>query len=63
MTIEPITLRKIQSHAENLSERLTATRRYLHAHPELSGREEKTAAFIAKELICLGLDVRQVIGG
>ena len=31
---------------------LLAIYKELHAHPELSGREEKTAAFIAIELRC-----------
>ncbi len=34
----------------------------LHAHPELSGHEEKTAAFIAKELKAVGCEVTEKVG-
>ncbi len=38
-------------------------RRHLHKHPELSGHEERTAAFIADILEKEGLPVRSNIGG
>ena len=34
----------------------------LHAHPELSGQEEKTAAFVAKELRAVGCEVTEKVG-
>jgi hippurate hydrolase len=34
----------------------------LHAHPELSGKEEKTSAFIAKELRAVGCEVTEKVG-
>ena len=34
----------------------------LHAHPELSGQEEKTAAFVAKELKAVGCEVTEKVG-
>ena len=34
----------------------------LHAHPELSGQEQKTAAFIAKELRAVGCEVTEKVG-
>src|SRR5687767_11474739 len=34
----------------------------LHAHPELSGQEEKTAAFVAKELRTVGCEVTEKVG-
>lgn len=37
---------------------LIATRRFLHAHPELSGQEFDTAAMIARELAVAGLEPR-----
>jgi amidohydrolase len=37
-------------------------RRDLHAHPELSNRETRTAALIAKELRALGLEVKTAVG-
>jgi amidohydrolase len=42
--------------AEVLRAKLIATRRYLHQHPELSNREEKTAQYIAEKLRSFGLD-------
>lgn len=41
--------------AAALQPRLVDCRRYLHAHPELSGQEAKTAAFVAERLTELGL--------
>jgi len=38
-------------------------RRHLHRHPELSGEEEKTAAYIADRCHQLGWEVHQNIGG
>jgi amidohydrolase len=37
---------------------LIATRRFIHAHPELSGQEFETAALIARELAVAGLSPR-----
>jgi amidohydrolase len=42
--------------AEALRAKLIETRRYLHQHPELSNREEKTAQYIAEKLRSFGLD-------
>lgn len=41
---------------------LVATYKDLHAHPELSGHEEKTSAFVANELRSLGYDVTEHVG-
>jgi amidohydrolase len=41
---------------------LVAIYKQLHAHPELSGMEEKTAEFIAKELRAVGCDVTEKVG-
>lgn len=41
---------------------LLAIYKDLHAHPELSGKEEKTAAFVAKELRAVGCEVTEKIG-
>ena len=40
-----------------------AWRRHLHAHPELSGQEKKTAAFISRQLATLGIEHETGIGG
>lgn len=37
-------------------------RRRLHAHPELSFREEATAAFIAEQLAAAGIECRRIAG-
>ncbi len=42
---------------------LIEVRRDLHRHPEVSGREERTAGVIAARLRMLGLDVRTGVGG
>ena len=44
--------------AESLRARVVADRRDFHAHPELSNREQRTAAVIAERLKSLGLEVR-----
>lgn len=44
-------------------EELTAIRRHLHMHPELSFEEEKTAAFIAEKLEGWGYAVTRNVGG
>jgi len=41
---------------------LVTTYKALHANPELSGHEEKTAAMLAKELRALGYEVTEGIG-
>ena len=44
------------------TEALLEIRRYLHAHPELSGSEQRTAALLAGELRTLGRRVREGVG-
>jgi hippurate hydrolase len=46
-----------------LAERLTAWRRHLHRHPELSGQEAETARFVQARLAELGLPFVAGIGG
>src|SRR5689334_16233587 len=41
---------------------LVTTYKALHANPELSGHEEKTAAVLARELRALGYEVTEGIG-
>jgi amidohydrolase len=41
---------------------LLAIYKDLHAHPELSGHEEKTSAFVAKELKAAGCEVTEKVG-
>jgi amidohydrolase len=42
---------------------LVAIRRDLHRHPELSGKEERTARIVAEHLRALGMEVRAGVGG
>jgi len=49
----------IQKHQEAI----LADRRYLHAHPELSGQEVNTAAYIAEKLREMGLEPQTGVGG
>ncbi|MET0622259.1 MAG: amidohydrolase [Pyrinomonadaceae bacterium] len=54
---------KIAAAAEALRGRLVETRRDLHAHPELSNREERTSRVVAERLRSLGLtDVKTGVG-
>src|SRR5512143_4124042 len=48
----------IRAAVEKLTPALVATRRDLHAHPELSNREERTGRLVAERLRGLGLQVR-----
>lgn len=54
---QPLPCELDQFLAARLSD-LVATRRYIHAHPELSGQEFQTAALIARELEAAGLSPR-----
>jgi hippurate hydrolase len=47
----------------DLTERLTAWRHHLHAHPELSLQESATAAFVCEKLAELGIPYTANIGG
>ena len=42
---------------------ILADRRHLHAHPELSGQEVQTAAYIAEKLREMGLEPQTGVGG
>ncbi len=52
----------IRPAADDLAEQLIDWRRYLHAHPELSGQEESTAAFIVDQLRAMGYEPQQRVG-
>lgn len=55
-------LAQIKDLAANLAPRLIGIRRHIHAHPELSGQEYQTAAYVAGVLSSLGLHVREDVG-
>ncbi|MEL6902736.1 MAG: M20 family metallopeptidase [Cyanobacteria bacterium J06606_4] len=52
----------IQKLATKLTPRLIEIRRHLHAHPELSGQEYKTAAYVAGVLSSFGYQVQEMVG-
>lgn len=55
-------LTKIKYLAQQLAPRLIEIRRHIHAHPELSGQEYETAAYVAGVLSSCGLIVQEAIG-
>ena len=55
-------LDRIHSIATNLAPRLIEIRRHLHAHPELSGKEYQTGAYIAGVLSAAGLQTQESVG-
>lgn len=55
-------LAEIKDLAEKFTPRLIEIRRHLHAHPELSGKEHQTSAYIAGVLSSCGLNVKEAVG-
>jgi amidohydrolase len=55
-------LTRIQDLATKLAPRLIEIRRHIHSHPELSGQEYQTSAFVAGVLSSSGLHVQEGIG-
>lgn len=55
-------LNAIQTATAKLTPRLIDIRRHLHAHPELSGHEHQTAAYVAGVLSSCGLQVQESVG-
>jgi amidohydrolase len=55
-------LTRIKDIAAKLAPRLIEIRRHLHSHPELSGQEFQTAAYVAGVLSSCGLRVREGVG-
>jgi hippurate hydrolase len=53
----------VRKHIDREYANLEALYKHLHTHPELSLREEQTAARMAKELRALGFDVTEKVGG
>ncbi|WP_048645910.1 M20 aminoacylase family protein [Nitratireductor soli] len=51
------------SDFDDRKEELVAVRRHLHAHPELSHQEEKTARYVADKLKAWGYEVTEGVGG
>lgn len=55
-------LSEIKTLAENLAPRLIEIRRHIHSHPELSGEEYQTSAYVAGVLSSCGLHVTEAVG-
>ena len=53
---------RIKDLTANLAPRLLEIRRHIHAHPELSGQEYQTAAFVAGVLSSNGIQVQEAVG-
>ena len=55
-------LSQIKEIAETIAPRLIEIRRHLHSHPELSGQEYQTAAYVAGVTSSCGLHVQELVG-
>lgn len=55
-------LSRIKDIAANLAPRLIEIRRHIHSHPELSGQEYQTAAYVAGVLSSCGIQVQELVG-
>lgn len=55
-------LADIQEIATKLAPRLIEIRRYIHSHPELSGQEFQTSAYVAGVLSSYGIHAQQGVG-
>lgn len=55
-------LEKVKQLSQSLATETIATRRHLHAHPELSYKEFKTAEYISKALADMGLAPQPIAG-
>jgi amidohydrolase len=56
-------LKKIKNLAGSFHSEVVAIRRHLHAHPELSLQEHKTAAYIAEQLTAMGIEFQSGVAG
>jgi len=52
----------ILTQARSLADQLTAWRRDIHTHPELSFQEQRTANLVAEELAVLGIEAQRGVG-
>ena len=55
-------LTRIKDLATKLAPRLIEIRRHIHSHPELSGQEYQTSAFVSGVLSSSGLHVQEGVG-
>ncbi len=59
----PTLKNRIKRLSRGYLKEITLIRRHLHAHPELSGKEESTAEFISKQLSVWGIEHQAGIAG
>ncbi|MEO1095171.1 MAG: M20 family metallopeptidase [Cyanobacteria bacterium J06638_28] len=55
-------LDRIRTITQRLTPRLIEIRRHIHSHPELSGQEYQTAAYVAGVLSSCGFKVQELVG-
>ena len=55
-------LSEIKNIAQDFAPRLIEIRRHIHSHPELSGEEYQTSAYVAGVLSSCGLNVQESVG-
>ncbi|MGD1949956.1 MAG: amidohydrolase [Leptolyngbyaceae cyanobacterium] len=53
---------QIKAITEKITPRLLEIRRHIHAHPELSGQEYQTAAYVAGVMSSYGFHVQEMVG-
>lgn len=63
MNLSNATLKEIDTFTADLLPTMIGVRRELHQHPERSGQESWTSAYLAQLLDFLGLPVRRHVGG
>jgi amidohydrolase len=61
--MDPRLLQSMRDRAQALTDFLVATRRDIHAHPELGNQEQRTPGLIVATLKPLGLDIHERVGG
>ena len=61
--LPPAITRDLSARVAAVTPKVVAWRRDLHAHPELSGFEQRTAGVVAAQLTALGLEVKTNVGG
>ena len=61
--IEENVLKNIETRVGAIENKMIGWRRDLHAHPELSNQEHRTAGLVADHLRKLGLEVKTGVGG
>lgn len=54
---------RIHNLVNKYTEDIIAYRRHIHAHPEISGQEIETAAYIAQQLRKIGIPIIENVGG